>query len=178
MYARSSVIAATAACLIALLGACTPPTVGKGEIGAAGAPAAAAAEEVKTAGWGQRYTWKDGLALEVAAPTACKPSQFAIPEGIERAVNFRITIINGTDKPVEAASFGFGTDAQFGNEKAERIFDSSGGCGRKDGSGTVLPGKTMVFDLAFAVAKAEGEMQMTFAPNMFFGDKAVFVGKA
>lgn len=178
MHVRTPLIATTAACLIALLGACTPTTVGQGEVGETGAPAKAAAE-VKTATWGQRYTWKDGLALEVAAPKPCKPSKYAMPNNIERAVNFKITLINGTDKPVDAAMVGVGIDAQFDGAKADDIMDvEPGTCSQADGSGTVLPGKTISWFMSYAVPKTEGEMQLTFSPTFFGGDKGIFVGRA
>ncbi|MEU0469563.1 hypothetical protein ABZ215_36665 [Amycolatopsis sp. NPDC006131] len=142
--------------------------------------AAAAAEEVaKAPTWGQRYTWDDGLAIEVSAPSTCKPSQYAFPQNVQRAVKFKVTITNGTDKPYEAAALGFGTDAQFNSTKAESVFDSGGPCG--DGgamqSATILPGKSFSFEQAYAVGPQPGEMQLAFQPT-FGADKAVFLGQA
>jgi hypothetical protein len=68
-------------------------------------------------------------------------------------------------------------DVQFNDAKAELIFDSGGGCGTSDASGTVMPGKSFTYSMAYAVGAQPGELQMTFQPN-FQGDKAVFVGNA
>ncbi|MBP2477539.1 hypothetical protein JOF53_006411 [Crossiella equi] len=127
--------------------------------------------------WGKRYTWKDGLAIEVGQPKACKPGRFSVPTSVERAVKFTVTVVNGTDKQFESGMLSVGTDAQFAGKEAQKVIDSNGPCGAGLDSGTVLPGKTFTFDVAYAVGKAPGEMQLTFQPS-FLSDKAVFVGQA
>jgi hypothetical protein len=67
---------------------------------------------------------------------------------------------------------------QFNGAKADAIFDSSGGCGNGGlETGTVLPGKTYSYEVAFSVGPQPGEMQLGFEPH-FGQDKAVFVGQA
>jgi hypothetical protein len=139
---------------------------------AAGKPAA----EAPT--WGKRYTWKDGLAVEIAAPVACTPGQYASPSNVERAVKFTVTVVNGTDKPFETAVLSIGNDAQFNGKKAEAVFDSSGGCGGGGlESATVMPGKTFTFEMSYAVGPQPGEMQIALQPT-FAADKAVYTGQA
>ncbi|MBB2503871.1 hypothetical protein [Amycolatopsis echigonensis] len=164
-----------------LLAGCSMPNANTGSVSpaSAGAPSAAAPAEQKPAPtWGQRYTWKSGLAIELAAPVACKPSSYASPPNVERAVKVKFTIVNGTDKPYEAAGLSFGNDVQFSGAKAEPIFDSNGSCG---GGGldaaTVMPGKTYTYEQAYSVGKAKGELQIALQPD-FGSDKAVFVGPA
>ena len=128
--------------------------------------------------WGKRYTWPDGLAIEVSAPATCKPGKYAYPPNVQRAVKFTITIINGTDTPYETAMLSIGGDAQFAGKKAEPVFDSGGACA--DGGlnmTTVLPGKTFTYEVAYAVGPEPGEMQLLFQPD-FDADKAAFVGQA
>lgn len=128
--------------------------------------------------WGKRYTWPDGLAVEVSVPAACKPSKYASPDNIQRAVKVTVLITNGSAEPFDAAMLTFGGDAQFAGKTAEKVFDSAGGCGAGGlDSGTVLPGKTFTYEVALSVGAAPGELQLVFEPH-FGGDKAVFVGQA
>ncbi|MEU4802014.1 hypothetical protein [Actinosynnema sp. NPDC023587] len=128
--------------------------------------------------WGQRYTWKDGLAVEVSAPTACTPGEYAHPPNVVRGAKITVTIVNGTDKAFDTTLLSIGNEAQFAGKKADTIFDSNGPCG---GGGlenaTVLPGKTYTYDKAFSVGAEPGDLQITLQPG-FGADKAVFTGQA
>jgi hypothetical protein len=127
--------------------------------------------------WGKRFTWANGLSVDVAAPVACTPGQYAAPPSITRAVKFEITITNGTTAAFETALMSVGTDAQFNGQKADMVFDSSGGCDSTFDSATVLPGKTYTFHVAYSVGAQPGEMQLVFEPT-FNSEKAAFVGRA
>lgn len=180
--ARLAIAVLLAALAVATAG-CNQTTANQGTVGdASGTTAPAAAEQTKpqpeVPTWGKRYTWSDGLAVEVSPPVACKPSEFAQPQGVQRAVKFTVLIINDTDEPFDAAMLTIGGDAQFAGKKADPVFDSGGGCGEGGmASATVLPGKTYTYDVAYSVGPAAGEMQLVFEPD-FGGDKAVFVGQA
>jgi hypothetical protein len=153
---------------VLLLAACTPQAESKPQDN----------KPVEHPTWGKRYTWKDGLAVEVAAPVECKPGEFASPQNIKRAVKFKVTVANGTQKQVEAALLTIGGDAQFAGAKADTVFDSSGGCGSGGlESGTILPGKTYTYEVAYSVGAEKGEMQLSFVPHLD-KDSAVFVGQA
>ncbi|WP_162830088.1 hypothetical protein [Amycolatopsis palatopharyngis] len=128
--------------------------------------------------WGKRYTWDNGLAVEISAPTACTPSEYAMPQDVVRAVKFTVTVVNGTEEAFDAMMLSVGGDAQFNGSTAEAIFDSNGECG--DGgmeAATVMPGKTFTYEAAYSVGEQPGEMQLALQPN-FGGDKAVFSGQA
>ncbi|USX48218.1 hypothetical protein [Lentzea sp. HUAS12] len=127
--------------------------------------------------WGKRYSWANGLSVDVAAPVACTPGKFASPSTITRAVKFEVTITNGTTAAFETALMSMGTDAQFNGQKAERVFDSGGACDSTVDSATVLPGKAYTFHVAYSVGAQPGEMQLVFEPT-FNSDKAAFVGQA
>ncbi|QKV73423.1 hypothetical protein [Amycolatopsis sp. Hca4] len=163
-----------------VLAGCGMPKVNTGTVSpaSAGESSASAGEQTPTPTWGQRYTWKSGLAIEVAPPVACQPSSWASPQNVERAVKVKFTIVNGTGKPYEAAGLAFGNDVQFSGAKAEPVFDSEGACG---GGGldaaTVLPDKTYTYEQAYAVGKEKGELQIALQPD-FSSDKAVYVGQA
>lgn len=127
--------------------------------------------------WGERYTWANGLSIDVVPPVACTPGQYSAPPGITRAVKFKVTITNGTSAAFETALLSLGNDAQFNGQKAERVFDSSGGCDSTLDTATVLPGKTYTYEVAYSVGAQPGEMQLVFEPS-FNSDKAAFVGQA
>ena len=131
----------------------------------------------ETSTWGKRYTWANGLSVDIAAPVACTPGEYASPPNITRAVRFKVTVTNGTSAAFETALMSMGDDAQFNGQKAERVFDSGGGCGGRFESVTVLPGKTYTYEAAYSVGAQPGEMQLVFEPS-FNAPKAAFVGQA
>lgn len=151
---------------------------------ASGAPAAegeaaaegdAVAEELT---WGKRYTWDNGLAVEISAPMECTPSEFSMPQDIERAVKFTVTVINGTEEAFDPMMLSVGGDAQFNSAAAEAIYDSNGDCGGGGmESATVMPGKTYTYDAAYSVGAKPGEMQLALQPSLG-SEKAVFTGQA
>jgi hypothetical protein len=154
-------------------------TTNQGQVSGSGTDQPAAAQApAEQPTWGKRYTWRDGLAVDIAPPVACTPGQFAAPQNIARAVKFSIVITNGTNAPFETALLSVGTDAQFDGKKAETVFDSSGGCdGSAFESTTVMPGKTYTYDVAYSVGPQPGELQLVLQPT-FGSDKAVFTGPA
>lgn len=165
---------------IVLVAGCGIGSGGKGSVSDASGTAAAdaqPAQEIPT--WGERYTWPDGLAVEVAAPVPCVPGKYAFSSttGIQRAVKFTFTIVNGTDENFDAGVLTIGSNAQFNGSKADEIYDSNGECGGGFESATVLPGKTFTSTMAFAVGPEPGEMQIALQPTLG-GDEAVFVGQA
>lgn len=126
--------------------------------------------------WGERFTWESGVAVKVAKPATCTPSEFASVGNNERAVKFTVTVINNSDEPVNTVDLTPSGDATFNDRKAETIFDSGSDCG--DGgmeSATVLPGKKYSYEVAYAVGQKPGELQLVFKPIL--GQEAVFVGK-
>lgn len=162
-----------------LLAGCSSPAVNTGQVGPASVPAATQQPAVKTAPptWGQRYTWPSGIAIDIAEPKACKPSSSAAPGEIARAVKLHMTVTNGSPQPYDVG-FLTAPTVQFASTKAESITDIDGPCGNGGMEvATVLPGKTYAFDIAYAVGKDPGELQVEFQTD-FTGDKAVFVGKA
>lgn len=104
----------------------------------------------------------------------CKPSSYASPQKVDRAVKVKFHDRQGSDKPYEAAALAFGNDIQLSGAKAGPIFDSNGPCG---GGGldaaTVMPGKTYTHEQAYAAGKAKGDLQIALQPD-FASDKAVF----
>lgn len=174
-----TVLAVTAAAAAVLAG-CSSPQVNTGSVSPASgqaAPNTAAADAKKPPTWGERYTWPTKLAVEVAKPVTCKPGKYASPPNVVRAVKVAVTVINDSEQPFDASLLSAPT-AQFAGASAEAVFDSNGPCGSGSlTAATVLPHKTYKLDLAFAVGKDPGELQVELQPD-FAGDKAVFVGQA
>lgn len=168
---------------LVFISGCSTPTVNQGVVSDASVgaqPPALKTEPAKALPtWGKRYTWPDGLAVEVAAPKQCKPGEYAIstPKDILRAVQLTLTLINGTSKPFDTSVVSFGSDAQFNGQRAEQVYDSGGGCGGGPDPTTILPGKSFTMTVAFAVGAQPGELQVVLQPN-FGADKAIFVGQA
>jgi hypothetical protein len=162
----------------------TAPNVNTGAVSdpSAGGGTAAAQptdQKAKAPTWGQKYTWPSGVAVEIPAPVACKPSKTATPQDAKRALKVTFKITNGSDKPFETSVLTVGSEVQFGGAKAELLIDISGPCKAGVGmeSATVLPGKGYSYEVTYAVAAEPGEMQIALQPD-FGVDKAVFTGQA
>ncbi|MBN6035995.1 hypothetical protein [Amycolatopsis sp. 195334CR] len=150
-------------------------TTNQGQVGNAGRGEGGVPADSPT--WGKRYTWESGLAVDVTAPAACKPSDSAAPPNIERAVKITVTVTNGTSEPFDATLLSLGGDAQFNGARADQVYDFGGECAGGLESATVLPGKTFTYSVAYAVGPQPGEMQISFQPA-FGADKAIYVGEA
>jgi hypothetical protein len=125
------------------------------------------------AAFGQRVTFDDGVAVEVTTPQAFVPSRYAAGNDRERAVSFEVTIINGSDQPLDAvAAFVRATHA---GRDAPLIFDSEKGVNGA-AQGTVLPGKSITFPIAVSIGKDVAELQIDVSPG-FVGDPAIFSGQ-
>ncbi|GAA3842489.1 hypothetical protein GCM10022243_06130 [Saccharothrix violaceirubra] len=133
--------------------------------------------QVTPLSWGQRHTWDDGLAVEIATPIACTPGEYAQPPNVARATKITVTVLNGTDKPFDTATLTVGSDAQFNGKRAEQIFDTDGGCGGGFEATTILPGKTYTYEAAYSVTAETGELQITLQPS-FTAPKSIFTGQA
>jgi hypothetical protein len=142
-----------------------PPAV----LGQQGAPAT-----TPTAAFGQRVTFDDGVAVELTAPQAFQPSRSAAGADRDRAVTAEVTVVNGSGQPLDAVMVM--VRATHGGREAPQIFDSAKGIGGA-ALGTVLPGKTITFPVAFSVGEGPAELQVEVNPN-FLGDPAIFIGQA
>jgi hypothetical protein len=178
--------------LFMLAGCGSKPSINTGTVSdaSAGSEPPAAAETTTTSAapkkktlptWGNRYTWPDGIAVELAQPVACKPSAEASTledDNVagKRGIKVQVTIINGSDDPLDTL-FVDVSGAQFNGRTAPKIYDIGGGCAADIDSTTILPGKTFTGAVAFAVDPNPGELQLTVREQLG-GDKAVFVGQA
>lgn len=104
--------------------------------------------KVELAYFGQTYEWADGMALTVSQPEPFKPSRFAAADKGDH-VRFTVTIVNGTGKTYDPASY-FWATMQSGNREASEIFDSARGLDGLPGT-SILPGREAQFDVGFTV---------------------------
>jgi hypothetical protein len=126
--------------------------------------------------WGQRFTFPDGLAIEVSQPKPYQPSRSAAGDSRGRAVVVDTTIVNGTGTPYEFNSFIVGPTATHAGQHAPSIVD----LGKRIGVTpltTVLPGKSFTYQQAFSVGTETGELQLQYTAEVF-GEAAIFVGPA
>lgn len=178
---RISPAMAVVAVGLTLVTACMSRSVNEGTVSDASVtpdPNTTAGAVAEPPTWGKRFTWPNGLAVEVSAPQPCRPSEY--DRDIQRAVKLAVTIINGTDKPVEASAGGWlSADAQFDGRKAETInvFFGDSDCDTTSDSPTILPGKTYAYQVGVAVGSKPGELQLEVEVDVSNG-KAVFVGPA
>ncbi|WP_345379739.1 hypothetical protein [Pseudonocardia yuanmonensis] len=163
----------------AFASAVSETSASSGTVSGATAPTAAATAPAasQAVGFGQTYTYEDGLAVTIAAPEAYTPSTYSSParSEIARAVVVSITVQNGTSSPFDLSTIWSGPDASFSGGAAEKIYDSTQLPSVE--SPTVLPGKSYTYERAFAVGSAPGELQVEWTRD-FLSDPVIFTGQA
>lgn len=98
--------------------------------------------------FGSRFTYEDGLVVQVAKPAPFKPSEYAAAEPAASYLSFKVTIINGTGKRYDPALFT--VSVQSNDTEANEVYDSENGFkGSPDTA--VLPGRESSFKVGFGV---------------------------
>jgi hypothetical protein len=136
---------------------------------AGGGPAAPAG----VAAFGQRVTFDDGVAVEVTTPQAFTPGSHAFGNERDRAVSFEITIVNGSDEPLETVAAT--VRATHSGRDAPLVFDLQHGM-KGPPQVTVLPGKSITFPVAVSIGTDVADLQIDVSPG-FVGDPAIFSGR-
>jgi hypothetical protein len=117
---------------------------------ATGDPAAEVpATDEMTIGFDEVFLYEDGLQITVGAPTPYAPDEYAA--GLEGGPNYvvmNVTIVNGTTENFDPVLF-YATASSAGTEATE-IYDTALMDARP--STAVLPGASVSFPMAFAVA--------------------------
>jgi hypothetical protein len=125
-------------------------------------------EEIEdpTLSFGETATYDDGLALNVSAPKAYKPSEYAAgSEGYSEFVSFTITLVNKTGKPFDPAMAM--QSVMSGDAEASSIFDGDTIGGSP--STKVLNGRTVKWTVAYGV-KNPADLTMEIAPSFEHSD--------
>lgn len=146
--------------------------------GAAAQPAPPGNDGSMTAGFGQTLTYPDGLAVSVAVrPFQPAASAAGTGQGVARCIAARVTLTNNTSKPIEALSTSVVATAN--GAPLSQVVDIE-----QNMTGapmvTVLPGKTVTFEMAFGVPTAgKADLQVETRPNFGMGyQTAIFSGEA
>lgn len=135
----------------------------------------AAAETVNQTSFGQSFTYEDGTTITVTVPAPYQPSSSAaIGAGSARTVAMKVTVTNGTAKPLNLA--GVNIQAAAGDQAAERVFDTAKGVGFA--GQTLPPGKRQTFTVAFGLPDGSSELRVQANPSWFGYEPVFFVGQA
>lgn len=103
-------------------------------------------------GFGERVDLNDVAAVTLGKPKTFKPSESAAyGEGDKDFKVMKLTIENLSKNPLDTA--GFSVSATTGSRAAEQVFDSATSIG--DPSVKVMPGKSVMFKIAFGVDEGE-----------------------
>jgi hypothetical protein len=148
-----------------------PAPVGAPAVPGQQLPAAGGAAAQSTAAFGERVTFDNGIAIEVAAPQPYKPGRYAAGHDGDRAVKFDVTVTNGSDESLDAVMML--VNATHDGRQASQVFDSNGGS--EPPTGTVLPGKSTTFAVVLSIGEAAADLQVEVTPG-FLGEPAIFIG--
>lgn len=122
--------------------------------------------------FGEAFTWEDGIAVTIGAPTPFTPDEFAIElAGGESAayLAFEVTVVNGSSANFDPSMFT--TTLQSANVEAEEIFDSGNGFGGSP-STTLLPGREAKFKIGYGVTDP-ADLVLEVSPS-FEHEDAIF----
>ena len=99
--------------------------------------------------FGQSFTWQNGLRISIAAGAPFTPSDYVKVASGTTPTTFAVTVVNGMTGVFNPSRLYFQT--QSGSTEAKQIFDSGKGISGSP-SASVLPGKSLTFQVGFAVA--------------------------
>jgi hypothetical protein len=128
---------------------------------------------VTTAGFGERITFDDGVAVEVSQPEAYQPSRYTFGHDAARAIKLKITIYNDSAKGIDI--IGTQVNVTHGGQQVSKIFDGAND-GTENPQGTVLPGKSSSFNVALSLPQDVADLQIEIAPGFMY-NPAIFTGQ-
>jgi hypothetical protein len=140
---------------------------------AAGAPSAGAAPATTAVGFGQTFTYSDGLAVTVAPPTAFRASSTAAGDTNPHAFSTTVRVTNNTGTAFDPTllTVSMTTDGA----PASSIVDSARGINGFAPQNQLQPGRSMTYKVAFSTTANTGEAQVDVVPS-FQHEHAVFTG--
>ena len=134
------------------------------------AVAPSAAEPASSVGFGQPFTFSDGMVASVSAPTAYRASRYAAGDTNAHAFRTTVTLTNNTGAAFDPTLLQVAMSTS--GAPASRIFDGELGLAPQ----TMLqPGRTMTYDVAFSTTTNRGEAQVDVTPSFDY-QHAVFTG--
>ena len=139
---------------------------------AAGSAPSAAAPATSAVGFGQTFTYSDGLAVTVDQPTPYRASSSAAGDVNPHAYSVTVRITNNTGAAFDPVLLQVAMST--GGDQASQIYDSANDMGDRP-QNQLQPGRSLTYELAFSTTADSGEAQVDVVPS-FSHDHAVFTG--
>ncbi|MCA1677144.1 MAG: hypothetical protein LC799_34850, partial [Actinobacteria bacterium] len=151
--------------------------------GSAGNPAAVSEPQAGDSApqqltFGQSFTYDDGMVVTIDSPTRYQPSASAFIAGdaTTRSVAVKVTVVNGTSKPLDL--IGVSVQATAGDQVAEQVFDSVKGVSGSPPQ-TLPPGQRQTFTVAFGLPSADPtDLRVQVNPSLFGYQPVFYMGQA
>ncbi|GLZ45946.1 hypothetical protein Acsp06_21310 [Actinomycetospora sp. NBRC 106375] len=139
----------------------------------AGTPAATSAPAAAAVGFGQTFTYADGLAVTVSEPTSYDPSRYAAGNTNPHAYKVTVRVTNNTGAAFDPTLLQVAMTT--GGVQASSIIDSQNDINGFAPQNQLQPGRSLTYDVAFSTTANSGEAQVDVTPS-FSHDPAVFTG--
>jgi len=139
-------------------------------IGAGTAPSPTAAPATSAVAFGQTFTYADGLAVTVDAPTSYDPASYAAGNTDPYAYAVTVRVTNNTGAAFDPTLMR--VMMTTGGAPASQIFDGESGLPPQS---QLQPGRSLTYEVAFSTTADNGEAQVDVVPS-FTHDHAVFTG--
>ncbi|WP_438853899.1 hypothetical protein [Agromyces sp. M3QZ16-3] len=178
MNARNSIPALAVLAALTLTG-CTQTggTTTSLDEPAASAPAAEPAAEAAAAPditpLGGTFTYDDGVAITVSAPTPYTPSEYAAGATHPNNVTITFTVANNSAETLELLSMPEVTSGGVAGESITDLTNESVTLEPFGGNADVLPGQTFSWTMAYSLADAS-DVTVSISPTAFEHDTAIF----
>jgi hypothetical protein len=143
------------------------------QVGAGTAPASAAAPATSAVGFGQTFTYADGLAVTVEQPTAFRASSTAAGDTNPHAFSTTVRVTNNTGAAFDPTLLT--VSMTTGGAPASAIVDTARGVDGFAPQNQLQPGRSMTYEVAFSTTADSGEAQVDVVPS-FQHEHAVFTG--
>lgn len=125
--------------------------------------------------FGQTFTYPDGTAVGIGTPFSYQPSANAfLPAGAVRAVAMKVTITNGTAKPLDLVTVRI--QASVNDQAVEQVIDIEKGIEGLQ-SQTLPPGTRQTFTVVFGIPAGHGDFRVQVEPDLFGYQPVFFTGK-
>jgi hypothetical protein len=136
----------------------------------AGTPSSGAAPATTAVGFGQTFTYADGLAVTVSEPSRYRASSVAAGDVTPYAYKATVRVTNNTGAAFDPTLLS--VSMTTGGAPASQIFDTKMGLAPHN---QLQPGRSLTYDVAFSTTANSGEAQVDVVPS-FQHDHAVFTG--
>jgi hypothetical protein len=118
------------------------------------------------------------MVVTIDSPTRYQPSSSAFIAGgaTARSVAVKVTVVNGTAKPLDL--IGVSVQATAGDQVAQQVFDSAKGIGGSPPQ-TLPPGQRQTFSVAFGLPSASTtDLRVQVNPSPYGYQPVFYMGQA